>query len=52
MSMKEKGQELFRALNVILDAITSLNLRDLEAEARADRVEPLSTAAAIIKRKR
>ena len=33
---KEKGEELFRALNVILDAITGLNLRDLEAEAVAD----------------
>jgi hypothetical protein len=33
---KEKGEELFRALNVILDAVSSLNLRDLEAEAKAD----------------
>jgi hypothetical protein len=34
---KEKSKELFRALNVILDAITGLNLRDLGAEAKADR---------------
>jgi hypothetical protein len=27
---KEKGEELFHALNVILDAVSSLNLRDLE----------------------
>jgi hypothetical protein len=33
MSTKEKGEELFHALNVILDAITGLNLRDLEADA-------------------
>jgi hypothetical protein len=43
---KEKGEELFRALNVILDAVSSLNLRDLEAEARADRGESSSKAAA------
>jgi hypothetical protein len=43
---KEKGKELFRALNVILDAITGLNLRDLEAEAKADRGESSSKAAA------
>jgi hypothetical protein len=36
MSTKEKGEELFRALNVILDAVSSLNLRDLEAEAKAN----------------
>jgi hypothetical protein len=36
---KEKSEELFRALNTILDAITSLNLRELEAEAAADRGE-------------
>jgi hypothetical protein len=29
---KEKDEELFHAPNVILDAITSLNLRDLEPE--------------------
>jgi hypothetical protein len=34
---KEKGKELFRALNVILDTMSSLNLRDLEAEAKANR---------------
>ena len=43
---KEKGEELFRALNIILDAVSSLNLRDLEAEARADRGESSSKAAA------
>jgi hypothetical protein len=32
---KERGEELFRALNTILDAVTALNLRDLEAEAAA-----------------
>jgi hypothetical protein len=30
---KERKEELFRALNTILDAVTALNLRDLEAEA-------------------
>jgi hypothetical protein len=43
---KEKGEELFHALNVILDAVSSLNLRDLEAEAKADRRESSSKAAA------
>jgi hypothetical protein len=43
---KEKGEELFRALNVILDAVSSRNLRDLEAEAKADRGESSSKAAA------
>jgi hypothetical protein len=43
---KERGEELFRALNVILDAVSSLNLRDLEAEAKADRGESSSKAAA------
>jgi hypothetical protein len=43
---KEKGKELFCALNVILDAVSSLNLRDLEAEARANRRESSSKAAA------
>ena len=43
---KEKGEELFRALNIILDAVSSLNLRDLEAESRADRGESSSKAAA------
>jgi hypothetical protein len=32
---KERGEELFRALHSLLDAITNLNLRDLEAEAKA-----------------
>jgi hypothetical protein len=32
---KERGEELFRALNTILDAVTTLNLRVLEAEAAA-----------------
>jgi hypothetical protein len=31
MSMKKKGEELSCALNVILGAVTSLNLRDMEA---------------------
>ena len=34
---REKGQELFRALNTLLDAVTALNLKDLQAEAAADR---------------
>jgi hypothetical protein len=32
---KERKEELFCALNTILDAVTALNLRDLEAEAAA-----------------
>jgi hypothetical protein len=32
---KERKEELFRALNTILDAVTALNLRDLKAEAAA-----------------
>jgi hypothetical protein len=32
---KERGEELFRALHSLLDAVTNLNLRDLEAEAKA-----------------
>jgi hypothetical protein len=32
---EERGAELFRALHAIIDAITNLNLRDLEAEAKA-----------------
>jgi hypothetical protein len=32
---KERGEELFCALNTILDAVTALNLRDLEAEDAA-----------------
>jgi hypothetical protein len=32
---KERKEELIRALNTILDAVTALNLRDLEAEAAA-----------------
>jgi hypothetical protein len=32
---KERGAELFRALHVIIDAVTNLNLRDLKAEAKA-----------------
>jgi hypothetical protein len=43
---KEKGEELFGAFNVILNAVSSLNLRDLEAEAKADRGESSSKAAA------
>jgi hypothetical protein len=34
---KEQGEELFSALNVLIDAITSLHLRDLKAEAKGDR---------------
>jgi hypothetical protein len=33
--LKERKEDLFRALNTILDVVTSLNLRDLEAEAAA-----------------
>jgi hypothetical protein len=32
---KERKEELFYALNTILDAVTALNLKDLEAEAAA-----------------
>jgi hypothetical protein len=32
---KERGAELFRALHAIIDAVTNLNPRDLEAEAKA-----------------
>jgi hypothetical protein len=32
---KERGEELFRAFHSLLDAVTNLNLRDLEAEAKA-----------------
>jgi hypothetical protein len=32
---KERKEELFHALNTILDAVTALNLRDLEVEAAA-----------------
>jgi hypothetical protein len=32
---KERKEELFCALNTILDAVTALNLRDLEAKAAA-----------------
>jgi hypothetical protein len=32
---KERGAKLFRALHAIIDAVTNLNLRDLEAEAKA-----------------
>jgi hypothetical protein len=32
---KKREEKLFRALNTILDAVTALNLRDLEAEASA-----------------
>ena len=43
---REKGQELFRALNTLLDAVTALNLKDLEAEAAADRGETSAQGAA------
>jgi hypothetical protein len=33
---KERGKELFRALYGLLDAVTNLNLRNLEAEAKAE----------------
>jgi hypothetical protein len=32
---EERGAKLFRALHAIIDAVTNLNLRDLEAEAKA-----------------
>jgi hypothetical protein len=32
---EERGAELFWALHAIIDAVTNLNLRDLEAEAKA-----------------
>jgi hypothetical protein len=32
---EDRGAELFRALHAIIDAVTNLNLRDLEAEAKA-----------------
>jgi hypothetical protein len=32
---EERGAEIFRALHAIIDAVTNLNLRDLEAEAKA-----------------
>jgi hypothetical protein len=32
---EERGAELFRALHAIIDAVSNLNLRDLEAEAKA-----------------
>jgi hypothetical protein len=32
---EERGAELFQALHAIIDAVTNLNLRDLEAEAKA-----------------
>jgi hypothetical protein len=32
---EERGADLFRALHAIIDAVTNLNLRDLEAEAKA-----------------
>jgi hypothetical protein len=32
---KERKEDLFCALNTVLDAVTALNLRDLEAEAAA-----------------
>jgi hypothetical protein len=32
---EERDAELFRALHAIIDAVTNLNLRDLEAEAKA-----------------
>jgi hypothetical protein len=42
---KEKGEELFRAHYTIFDAVTDLNLRDLEAEAAADRGETSTQGA-------
>jgi hypothetical protein len=33
---KERGKELFWTLHSLLDAVTNLNLRDLEAEAKAE----------------
>jgi hypothetical protein len=37
---KERGTELFRALHAIINAVTNLNPRDLEAEARASTSSP------------
>jgi hypothetical protein len=46
---KERKEELFRALNTILDAVTALNLTDMKAEAAAavaaDRGETLTQGA-------
>jgi hypothetical protein len=42
---KERGEKLFHALKVVLNAITDLNLRDLEAESVADRGESSSKDA-------
>jgi hypothetical protein len=46
---KERKEELFRALNTILDAVTALNLRDLGAETAvavaADRGETSTQGA-------
>jgi hypothetical protein len=43
---KERGNELFRALNVIFDAVSSLNVRNLKVEAKANRGESSNKAAA------
>jgi hypothetical protein len=47
--LKERKEELFRALNTILDAVTALNLRDSEAKAAvavaADRGETSTQGA-------
>jgi hypothetical protein len=32
---EKRGAELFQALHAIIDAVTNLNQRDLEAEAKA-----------------
>jgi hypothetical protein len=48
---KEKGEELFRALHCLLDAITILNLKDLEAEAQGE-TSTLARGCGIFKRKR
>jgi hypothetical protein len=50
--LKEKGKELFHALTVIPNATTSLNLRDLEAEAVAKRGESLNGAAMNFRKER
>jgi hypothetical protein len=41
---KERGEELFRALHSLLDAVTNLNLQDVEAEAKAASVSKKAQA--------
>jgi hypothetical protein len=50
---KERGAELSRALHAIIDAVTNLNLRDLEAEVRASSscLEAVTSRSASVKGK-